>query len=48
MAKQAVPDVLATWMAPFAAYFTQPTFANLLVLVAGAILAPAGAPSPRR
>jgi len=40
MAKKAVTDVRATWMAPFAAYFTRPTFANLLVLVAGAILAP--------
>ena len=40
MSKQAVPDALATWMAPFAVYFTRPTFANLLVLVAGALLSP--------
>ncbi len=40
MARQAPCDILATSMAPFAACFTGPTFANLLVLVAGAILAP--------
>lgn len=40
MATQPTPDSLASWMAPFAACFTRPTFANLLVLVAGAILAP--------
>ncbi|MBY0295441.1 MAG: transposase [Methylobacterium sp.] len=36
----AVPTVLSTWMAPFAGGFTRPTFANLLVLVTGALLAP--------
>ncbi len=43
MASQANPDhsgPLATWMAPFAGCFTRPTWANLLVLVAGAILSP--------
>ena len=35
-ASNAVPDVLASWMAPFAACFTRPTWANLLVHVAGA------------
>jgi len=34
------PDLLATWMAPFAGCFTRPTWANLLVLAAGAILSP--------
>ena len=36
----AVPDLLAQWMAPFAASFTRPTWRNLLVLLAGAVLAP--------
>jgi hypothetical protein len=36
----AVPDLLAQWMAPFAASFTRPTWRNVLVLIAGAILAP--------
>jgi DDE superfamily endonuclease len=36
----AVPDLLAHWMAPFAASFTRPTWRNVLVLIAGAILAP--------
>ena len=40
MARQPTPDILATLMAPFAACFTRPTFANVLVLVVGAILAP--------
>ncbi len=43
MARQADPDhlgPLATWVAPFAGCFTRPTWANLLILVAGAILAP--------
>ena len=40
MTRPTAPNILATWMAPFAAYFTRPTFANLLVLVAGAILSP--------
>ena len=44
MASQAdpVPDpgLLAAWMAPFAGCFTRPTWANLLVLVAGALLSP--------
>jgi len=34
------PDLLATWMAPFAGCFTRPTWANLLVLAAGALLSP--------
>jgi hypothetical protein len=33
-------EPVAAWMAPFAPLFTRPTFANLLVLVAGALLAP--------
>jgi len=40
MARQAVPDILASWMAPFAGCFTRPTWANLLVLTAGAVLCP--------
>ena len=40
MAKPPAPDILVPWMAPFAASFTRPTWQNLLVLVAGAILAP--------
>ena len=44
MARQADPKttstLLAAWMAPFAGCFTRPTWANLLVLVAGAILPP--------
>jgi hypothetical protein len=36
----AAPDLLAHWMAPFAASFTRPTWRNLLVLLAGAVLAP--------
>src|SRR5688500_5365603 len=36
----AVPDLLAHWMAPFAASFTRPTWRHVLVLIAGAILAP--------
>lgn len=47
-ASDAVPDVLVSWteaavsvgMAPLAACFTRPTWANLLVLVAGAVLSP--------
>ena len=34
------PGLLAAWLAPFAGCFTRPTWANLLVLVAGATLAP--------
>ena len=37
---EAAPTILAAWMAPFAGYFTRPTWANLLVLVAGAVLSP--------
>jgi hypothetical protein len=33
-------DLMAAWMAPFAPLFTRPTFANLLVLMTGALLAP--------
>ena len=44
MARQAGHEthsgLLAAWMAPFAGCFTRPTWANLLVLAAGAILAP--------
>lgn len=43
MARQADPDhpgPLATWMAPFTGCFTRPTWSNVLVLVAGAILSP--------
>ena len=44
MTRQADPEttstLLAVWMAPFAVCFTRPTWANLLVLVAGAILSP--------
>jgi len=44
MARQAdpetIPGPLAAWMAPFAGCFTRPTWANLLVLAAGAILSP--------
>ena len=44
MARQAdpgtAPAILAAWMAPFAGCFTRPTWANLLVLVAGAVLSP--------
>ncbi len=44
MARQAdpetVPGPLAAWMAPFAGCFTRPTWANMLVLVAGALLSP--------
>ena len=42
MARQADPEpasaVLAAWIAPFASCFTRPTWANVLVLVAGAVL----------
>ena len=43
MARQADPDYpgpLAIMMAPFVGCFTRPTWANLLVLAAGAILSP--------
>jgi len=44
MARQADPEthpgLLAAWMAPFAGCFTRPTWANMLVLVAGALLSP--------
>ncbi len=44
MARQADPEthpgLLAAWMAPFAGCFTRPTWANMLVLVAGAVLSP--------
>src|SRR5204863_8559733 len=39
-ARPAALDLMAAWMAPFAPLFTRPTFANLLVLVTGALLAP--------
>jgi hypothetical protein len=40
MARPTAPALLARWMAPFAALVTRPTWHNLLVLMAGAILAP--------
>ncbi len=44
MARQADPDPasgpLGAWMAPFSGCFTRPTWSNLLVLVAGAVLSP--------
>ena len=44
MARQADPEthpgLLAAWLAPFAGCFTRPTWANVLVLTAGAILSP--------
>src|SRR3712207_5950243 len=42
MASPTAPDVLTRWMAPFAAFFTRPTWQSALVLIAGAILAPGG------
>ena len=42
MASPTAPDVLTRWMAPFAAFFTRPTWHSSLVLIAGAILAPGG------
>src|SRR6476646_7220174 len=35
-----VPEVLAAWMQPFAVYFTTAVWRRVLVLVAGALLAP--------
>jgi hypothetical protein len=35
-----VPPILMRWLAPFAAFFTKPTWDRVLVLVTGAILAP--------
>src|SRR5215211_32331 len=35
-----VPEVLAAWMQPFAVYFTTAVWRHVLVLVAGALLAP--------
>jgi hypothetical protein len=40
MPASVTPAILAQWMAPFQAFFTRPTWQNLLVLVAGSILAP--------
>src|ERR671916_766078 len=40
MPASVTPAILAQWMAPFQPVFTQPTWQNLLVLVAGSILAP--------
>src|SRR3954462_3306726 len=39
-AQHLTSDPVAAWMALFAPRFTRPTFANLLVLVTGALLAP--------
>jgi hypothetical protein len=35
-----VPPILIRWLAPFAAFFTKPTWDRVLVLVAGTVLAP--------
>jgi hypothetical protein len=35
-----VPPILMRWLAPFAAFFTKPTWDRVLVLVTGAVLAP--------
>jgi hypothetical protein len=35
-----VPPILMRWLAPFAAFFTKPTWDRVLVLATGAILAP--------
>jgi hypothetical protein len=40
MTPSAAPAFLACWLAPFETLFTRPTWQNLLVLLAGAILAP--------
>jgi hypothetical protein len=40
MPASVTPAILAQWMAPFQPLFTRPTWQNLLVLVAGSILAP--------
>src|SRR4029453_10873761 len=40
MTQPAAPAFLACWLAPFETLFTRPTWQNLLVLLAGAILAP--------
>jgi hypothetical protein len=35
-----VPPILRSWLAPFAGFFTRPTWERALVLVAGTVLAP--------
>ena len=40
MTQPAAPAILAPWLAPFETLFTRPTWQNLLVLLAGTILAP--------
>ena len=40
MPKPAAPDILARWLAPFEALFTRPTWRHVVVLIAGAVLAP--------
>src|SRR4051812_19070094 len=35
-----VPPILMCWLAPFAAFFTKPTWERVLVLATGAVLAP--------
>jgi DDE superfamily endonuclease len=40
MARPSAPAVLARWFAPFAISFTVPTWHTVLVLIAGAVLAP--------
>src|SRR5215203_1840220 len=40
MPASVTPAILAQWMAPFQSVFTRPMWQNLLVLVAGSLLAP--------
>src|SRR5512143_3985933 len=44
MSPPAVPNSLTPWMAPFQRLFTQPTWRNALVLIAGTILTPGRRP----
>ncbi len=55
-APKIAPDILAFWnetavsveMATFTGRFTRPTWANMLIRVAGALLSPSIAPLPQR
>jgi len=47
MTKPAAPIIFARWLAPFETLFTRPTWQNLLVLLAGTILASDGGSSAR-
>ena len=40
MPKPAAPAILARWLAPFEALLTRPTWRHVVVLIAGAVLAP--------